>query len=151
MPNWEVFDRKAKPLVSQPLVTLQASGTFSMNEASYDALGQPDQVELLYDREERVIGFRAATDKSPHSYPIKPQQNGRTFQTGGRAFCKHYGIETGKARRFAGEMIDGVLAIDLKGEALDAGRAKYVKRAKPKSETKKGLQGPVELRAVVSG
>ena len=147
MPNWEVFDRKAKPLVSQPLVTLQASGTFSMNEASYDALGQPDQVELLYDREEKIIGFRAATEKSPHSYPIKPQQNGRTFQTGGRAFCSHYGIEIGKARRFAGEMIEGVLAIDLKGEALDAGRKAYTKRSESKTSEKAEKQrGIVKLR-----
>ncbi len=122
MPNFEVFDRKAKPKATQPLVTLQAAGTFSMNEASYEALGEPDEVELLYDPDERIIGFRAAGETSPHSYPIKPQPNGRTYQTGGRAFCSHYGIETGQARRFAAEMIDGVLAIDLKGEAKIVGR-----------------------------
>ncbi len=122
MPDWEVFDRKARPSVNQPLVTLQGSGTFSMNEASYNAIGRPDQVELLYDKKAQIIGFRPASDKSPHSYPIKPQQNGKTFQTGGRAFCAYYDIETGKARRFAGEMFDGVLAIDLKGESRDAKR-----------------------------
>ena len=122
MPDWEVFDRKARPSVKHPLVTLQGSGTFSMNEASYNAVGRPDQVELLYDKKAQIIGFRPASDESPHSYPIKPQQNGKTFQTGGRAFCAYYDIEIGKARRFAGEMIDGVLAIDLKGEARDAKR-----------------------------
>jgi hypothetical protein len=145
MPNWEVFDRKARPSVKQPLVTLQASGTFSMNEASYDAIGRPDQVELLYDKDERIIGFRPATDESPHSYPIKPQQNGRTYQTGGRAFCAYYDIEHPKARRFGGELIDGVLAINLKGEATSAERAS--KGSKPKS----GSSGRVELRAVASG
>ncbi len=143
MPDWEVFDRKARPSVKQPLVTLQGSGTFSMNEASYNAVGRPDLVELLYDKKDQIIGFRPASDKSPHSYPIKPQQNGRTFQTGGRAFCSYYGIEIGKARRFAGEMIDGVLAIDLKGEARDAKRV-----SSPKAESKKRPQMPVELRAV---
>ena len=149
MPRWEVFDRKAKPLISHPLVTLQASGTFSMNEASWEALGKPEQVELLYDREEQIIGFRAATEKSPHSYPIKPQQNGRTFQTGGRAFCRHYGIETGKARRFAGEMIDGVLAIDLKGEFFEAKRGPR-STDKPKAKTTKKSSGVVQLRAATA-
>ncbi len=114
-----------------------------MNEASYNAVGRPDQVELLYDKKAKIIGFRPASDKSAHSYPIKPQQNGRTFQTGGRAFCSYYGIEIGKARRFAAEMIDGVLAIDLKGEARDAKRV-----SRPKAESKKLPRMPVELRAV---
>ena len=145
MPNWEMFDRKARPRAKQPMVTLQASGTFSMNEASYDAIGRPDQVELLYDKKAQIIGFRPASDKSPHSYPIKPQPNGRTYQTGGRAFCAYYDIEHPKARRFGGELIDGVLAIDLKGEATSAERAS--KGSKPKS----GGSGRVELRAVASG
>lgn len=121
MPNFEVFDRKAKPKVGQPLVTLQASGTFSMNEAAYEALGSPEEVDLLYDSAERIVGFRPA-EESPHSYPIKPQQNARTYQTGGRAFCSYYGIETGKARRFSGEMIGDVLAIDLKESGQAVGR-----------------------------
>jgi hypothetical protein len=129
MPNFEVFDRKAKPKVSQPLVTLQASGTFSMNEASYEALGAPDEVELLYDPGEQIVGFRPAGETSPHSYPIKPQPNGRTYQTGGRAFCSYYGIETGTARRFTGEVMGDILAIDLKGEAKIVGR-----NGRPKQE-----------------
>lgn len=130
MPDFEVFDRKAKPKAAQPLVTLQASGTFSMNEASYEALGEPDEIELLYDREEQIVGFRAASESSPHSYPIKPQPNGRTFQTGGRAFCSHYGIETGAARRFAADLMGDILAIDLKGEAKIVGR-----NGRPKKDT----------------
>jgi hypothetical protein len=122
MPNFEVFDRKAKPRVTQPLVTLQSAGTFSLNEASFEALGEPDEVELLYDPGEQIVGFRPAGETSPHSYPIKPQPNGRTYQTGGRAFCSHYGIETGTARRFAGEVMGDILAIDLKGEAKIVGR-----------------------------
>lgn len=129
MPNWETFDRKSKPKASEPLVTLQASGTFSMNEASYEALGRPEQVDMLYSPDEQMIGFRPA-EGSPHSYPIKQQQNGRSFQTGGRAFCNHYGIEIGQARRFAAEMIDGVLAIDLRGEAKVVGR-----NGRPKKST----------------
>lgn len=121
MPKWETYDRKSKPKVDEPLVTLQASGTFSMNEASYEAIGRPEQVDMLYAPDEQMVGFKPA-ESSPHSYPIKQQQNGKSFQTGGRAFCNYYGIGTGKARRFAGEVVDGVLAITLTEEGQEVGR-----------------------------
>lgn len=122
MPNFEVFDRKSKPVATQPLVTLQASGTFSMNRAAYEALGNPEAVDLLYDREERVVGFRAADKEDAHSYPIKPQQNSLNYQTAGRAFCTYYNIETGSARRFAARMFEDILAIDLKESSQTVSR-----------------------------
>lgn len=122
MPNWKVYDRKSKPRVVQPLVTLQAAGTFSVNEASYEELGRPSQVELLYDEDEQLVGLRPADEQSPHSYPIKPQPNGRTFQTGGKAFCNYFGIPIGQARRFSAQMEDGVLTIDLKENPVVVGR-----------------------------
>ncbi len=123
MPKWETFDRKSKPRVKEMLVTLQASGTFSMNEASYEAIGRPGQVDLLYAEGEEMIGFKPA-EGSPHSYPIKQQPNGRSFQTGGRAFCSAYGIDTTKARRFSAELVDGVLAINLGDGGKEVGRGR---------------------------
>ena len=122
VPSFEVYDRKSKPVPTQPLVTLQASGTFSMNRPAYEALGSPDAVDLLYDRGEKIVGFRTSDPESPRSYPIRPQPNSLNFQTGGRAFCTYFNIPTGKARRFAAEMIGDVLAVDLKEEPLAVGR-----------------------------
>ncbi len=122
MPQFEVYDRKSKPVAKEPLVTLQARGSFSLNEAAYEALGKPNECELLYSREDEIVGFRASDKSSPHGYPIHKQPNGRTYQTGGQAFCKYYGIKTGQARRFVARDYDGVLGIDLKEEAVDATR-----------------------------
>ncbi len=135
MPNWEVFDRKSRPSVKQPLISIQASGNFSLNEASYNAIGRPGFIELLYDAGEQIVGIRAVGEKSPRAYPVTPQANGRTFQTGGRAFCAYYEIPTGKARRFAGELIEGVLAVRLKGEAREI-KPGPVGDAKPKAKPK---------------
>jgi hypothetical protein len=150
MPDWQVFDRKSRPSVKQPLVSVQASGNFSLNEASYNAIGRPRFIEFLYDAGEQIVGMRAVDDKSPHAYPVTPQANGRTFQTGGRAFCHFHDIPTGKARRFAGELIDGVLAVRLKGEAREI-KPGPVSDAKPKAKpkSKKGSaknNGVIELR-----
>jgi hypothetical protein len=120
--GWTLFDRKSQPKTNAPRVTLQAAGTFSMNEAAFEALGRPAQVEMLYHEGEQLVGFRPAGEESAHSYPIKPQQNARTFQTGGRAFCSAFGIETGTARRFAAKVESGLLVIDLKDEAKNVSK-----------------------------
>jgi hypothetical protein len=120
--EWVLFDRRAQPKTRKPRVTLQAAGTFSMNEAAYDALGRPEHVEMLYNEKKKLVGFRATGEESAHSYPIKPQVNARTFQTGGRAFCSAFGIDTGTARRFAAKLQDDVLVIDLKDEAKNVSK-----------------------------
>lgn len=120
--GWTLFDRKAQPKTREPRVTLQASGNFSFNEAAYDALGRPEFVEMLYHEQEQLIGFRAATEKSAHAYPIGPQANSRTFQTSGRAFCTAFGIETGAARRFAPKVEDELLVVNLKDEAKNVSK-----------------------------
>lgn len=125
MPNFEVFDQKRRQTAKTPLVSLQARGSFSFNEAAYDAMGRPKQVELLFDPNERIVGFRPTDGDVPHAYPIHKQPNGRTFQTGGgKAFCQHYEIPTGQSRRFEGKMYDGILGIDLKNDPMKKGSKK---------------------------
>ncbi len=120
--GWTLFDRKSQPKTREPRITLQASGNFSFNEAAYEALGRPEFVEMLYHEGKQLIGFRAATKKSAHAYPIGPQANSRTFQTSGRAFCSAFGIETGTARRFAPTVESDLLVVDLKDEAKNVSK-----------------------------
>ena len=120
MPNFEKFSRRAKPIPTQPLVTLQKRGTFSLNRAAHEALGAPPFIELLYDREARIVGFRATDESDPDSYPLRKQQNSASYLVAGNAFCQFYGIDVGQTRRFSAKMIDGVLAVDLNSESRDA-------------------------------
>ena len=123
MEKFEVYDRKLKRSDPHPLVTLQASGAFSMNERAFELLGHPDQIELLFNAEGEQVGFHAASEDSPYGYPIREQPNSKNFQTAGRGFCRHHGIQTGQARRFAAELHDDVLVIGLeRPEHVLAGR-----------------------------
>jgi len=47
-------------------------GTFTLNKAAYLALGQPEAVQLLYDRDERVIGFRRRPSPTRFDRPSPP-------------------------------------------------------------------------------
>ncbi len=99
MPNFETFTRRAAPVASTPLVTIQKRGTFSLNRAAYELLGSPEAVELLYDRDERVMGIRAVDPDTRHAYPMRKQPSSYSYLFAGQAFAKYYGIPIGETRR----------------------------------------------------
>ena len=129
MPDFEVFQRRAAPVVNQPFVTIQARGTMSLNRAAFEALGEPAAVELLYDRAERLVGFRPVDPTAPHAYQPRKQGKTANYIVSGTAFTQYFGIETGAARRYPAAMQDGVLVVDLKQPGTDATgvRARAVK------------------------
>ncbi len=115
---FEVFDRKAATASKNPMVSIQKQGSFSLNKAAYQLLGEPETVELLFDSEEQRIGFRPVSPNSPRAYPVRPQgKSAATFMIAGQAFTKYYDIDTSVARRYSVEMQDGILVIDLKSES----------------------------------
>jgi len=117
---FEVFDKRAAVATKNPMVTIQKGGAFSLNRAAYDLMGSPETVELLFDPEDRLIGFRPVSSTSPQAYPIRPQgKNAATFMIAGRAFGKHYGLNTDVARRYSTELQDDILVLDLKSDSID--------------------------------
>ena len=76
-------------------------------------LGRPEAVELLFDREEQVMGFRSAAKDLPHTYAVRPQAKSSSLLVSGRAFNQHYGIVVDTSRRYPATMMDDVLAIDF--------------------------------------
>lgn len=121
---FEVFDKKSVPSTTQPWLTIQKKGLLSLNRVAMDALGAPEAVELLYDREEQIVGIRPADKDSPRSFPARKQGKRETanpnYLIAGQAFCNYYGIETGFARRYKPEMRGNILTVDLRSEYADA-------------------------------
>jgi hypothetical protein len=115
VPNFEVFTRRMVPLAEKAYVTVQKRGNLTLNKSAHVALGEPKVVELLYDAEAGIIGFRAVDEDVEHAYPLRPQggKDAGPFIVAGMAFTKYYGIDTSQARRFPAELIDGVLCIDI--------------------------------------
>lgn len=117
---FEVFTKRMVPLIQQPYVTLQKRGTISMNRSAYHALGGPEAVELLYDHEASIVGFRAVEPTVEHAYALRAmgarKEDSGTFMLSGTAFFKYYKIDTSEARRYPATMTDGVLCLDLSQE-----------------------------------
>ena len=112
---WETFDRRiARAIEGQPVVSIQKRGTFGFNRAAWEALGKPDAVSLMYNRQAHAIGFRAAPEDDPRSYPVRMQARGSSYQTAGKAFLQAYGLHVPEhSRRYKADMRKGILVVDL--------------------------------------
>ncbi len=114
---FEVFTKKLAPLANEPYVTLQKRGTISMNKAAHHLMGSPDAVELLYDAEAKMMGFRAIKENVEHAYAIRSmggqKTESSTYMVSGRAFFRYFDIDTEVARRYPATMNDGILCLDL--------------------------------------
>ncbi len=126
MAKLERYRRGSSPVIDKPAVTVQMRGNLSLNKAAYDALGRPEHVALLYDREERIIGLEPVTATDPDAYTCRKQQNSASYLVAGTAFMTFYDIAIGDTRRYSATVIDNQLLIDLKtgGQLVTAGRAR---------------------------
>ena len=101
----------------------------TINRVAYEMLGGPEAVELLYSKENRVIGVRQVSPKEPYAFPLRGQgrrgQEPSNYLVAIQAFTKHYGIDTSVAMRYPVEMQKGILTIPLdRGTVATGPRAK---------------------------
>lgn len=140
--EFEVFDKRAIPYVKRPQITIQAAGGISFNAAAHRALGEPEAVELLYDRKQRVIGFRAVALEAPQAYPLRRMgATATSFLVAGRAFLIFFEIPFGTSVRHEAEMVDGVLTVDLKKPGKEAPSNRTRRKTASQSPTNNGQQG----------
>jgi hypothetical protein len=100
----------------------------SLNKAAHDLVDNAETVELLYDRERKVMALRAADDSSPHAYAVRngsPRGPGQAIVSA-TAFTQHYGIDTTETRRWKPFVEDGMLCVDLteQGTVITGNRTK---------------------------
>jgi hypothetical protein len=125
---FEVFNKKAAGRLKKPTITVQKRGTLSMNAAAAAFLAggeAPNEllVELLYDRERKVIGLRRTETENVNTYKVRKQPKSDSYLVAGKAFTQYYEIPTGEARRYlAKEFEDGILGAELAGDYSDVTR-----------------------------
>ncbi|HEV2370738.1 MAG TPA: hypothetical protein VGS19_01100 [Streptosporangiaceae bacterium] len=100
MPEFAKFSREAARSREEPMFTLQARGLLSLNQAVFRRLGQPDNVELLFNESERIIALRAAEKDDPDAYTVRQQTGTSTYLVALQGFLAHHGIKTVVAQRF---------------------------------------------------
>lgn len=128
--GFEVFDKRMAPLAKAPSVTIQKRGIFSINRVAHKLIGEPETVELLFDKERKVIALRPS--KEPHAYSIRPQASRESGQVilSATAFTQYYDIDTSVSRRYKPYEQNGMLCIDLNGPSVEVrgNRAKRIEQ-----------------------
>ena len=116
---FETFTRQRKS-DRQPYVTMQKKGVISLNKAAFDALDQPDSVELLYDSESRLVALRKVDSSVEHAYQVRaPVENHATWLVSGAAFVSYYEIDNSESIRRPARIEEDLLVIDLNHPGVD--------------------------------
>lgn len=120
---FEVFEKGSAPTTSVPTVTIQKRGLFSLNDAAYKLLGEPDYVAFLYDADEQLIALKPTAETDLNGYPARRQSPaGRGKKSSGPVllagsmFTRFIDMDTSEARRWTPELRDGMLIVDRKTE-----------------------------------
>lgn len=116
---FETFTRQRKA-DRQPYVTMQKKGVISLNKAAFDALEQPDSVELLYDSDSRLVALRKVDSSVEHAYQVRaPVENHATWLVSGAAFVSYYEIDNSESIRRPARREEDLLIIDLNHPGVD--------------------------------
>ena len=121
--GFQTFKRGRIRPGTEPFLTIQRKGVFSMNRAAFEALGSPKLVELLYDADEQLIGLRKVDSSVSHAYPVRGLGSRRptnsNFLVSGTALTTFYGIDTSVSRRRIARIEGDMLVVDLKDPGLE--------------------------------
>ncbi len=109
--------------------TMNPEGVLHISRNTYEMLGEPEALHLLFDNLNNTIGLQPTRLAIKDAYPIKNKNSNHGKIIRGFAFAQQFGIRLTETVRFTGAEIDedGILVLDLRNA---------VSAAKPKGATK---------------
>jgi hypothetical protein len=115
--NWEVCSREpVENRWTAMYVSLNKLGDLVLNRVAYERLGEPDRVQLLFDRERDTIGVRRVSyDDEPNAFPVRPRGGRGGYRIRANRLLREFGISIKTTRVFTGCQIDktGVLCLNI--------------------------------------
>jgi len=109
--GFEVFDPRTAPSGREPSATIQQGGLIYFNLAAFVAMGEPEAVELLFNRQERIVALRPTNRKAARAYAVRRQRKGGVVT--GQAFATFHGLDVSVARTYVPQLVEKVLYINL--------------------------------------
>jgi hypothetical protein len=111
--EFETYRRHHGRALGQALIiTLSPNGMIRLSGGAYEALGQPTDVELLFDREQQVIGIRAPLRaRSDDAFEVRRPLFGGSHYISAKSFVSFHSLDFGRTRRLAALFQDGLLCV----------------------------------------
>lgn len=97
---------------------MRPSGNLYLNPAARRLLGGAVRVELLFDRERRVVGVRPSQrpEGSPVAFRLRTTRDGAGATIHAQAFVDHYGLRPGEVRHLpVSQEPDGTVVAEVGG------------------------------------
>lgn len=117
--KWEIHFAEPPPNSRQSVrVTLNNKGDFYLNPVALKLMGDPDAVQVLYDKKKRVIGLVRSSIEKAGVYRLnrkhaRGQRAGKMFYA--NSFCKKFRLFPKETTLFLNPQLDrdGILILDL--------------------------------------
>lgn len=95
---------------SGPWVSLmKTTCSFHLNGLALEALGHPTTLVLLFDRENRAVGFMPASERTKYTYDIMKYKTHKGYMVSGRALFVRYEIDSSFTRTYPAELLEEVM------------------------------------------
>ncbi|MEP6946179.1 MAG: hypothetical protein ABJA02_09705 [Acidobacteriota bacterium] len=117
--KWIEFDEGAARPRNKMHVTLSFDGNILMNRFTFEAMGSPANVVMLFDPVNRRIGIRPAAADARNSFELRQRGPRTTRRVRAQPFVKKWNIIPDRTIKFRDPEIDnGILILDLNPEAV---------------------------------
>src|SRR5437899_7250036 len=86
--------------------TMNPKGVFHISRTTFEMLGEPDAVHLLFDKLNNTIGLKPTRRVMKDAYPIKNKNSNHGKIIRGFGFAQEFGIRLNETVRFCEAEID---------------------------------------------
>jgi hypothetical protein len=82
MDDLDLEPQYRNPATTHMTITIQSNGYLAINRLSWNALGQPSYVRVLFDKQRRIIALQAAETLTDQTYPVMSRTGIKRFMPG---------------------------------------------------------------------
>lgn len=113
--KWAEFKSSPAPRSGREMyVSLNPNGVLVLNRKTFETLGEPEAVVMMYDIDNAAIGLKPCTLLMPNAFVIAPRGKSGTRVIWARSFMKAHRIYVSGTYRFLRPVMEyGVLVLDL--------------------------------------
>jgi hypothetical protein len=114
--KWELYeDGPTRPPNERMHVSINYKGVIFINARTFELMGFPESVLLMFDRARGVIGVNPASSSRANTFRVQAGLRGRHRTIRAAPFCRFFGIRIDNTQVFLQPELDeeGVLRLDL--------------------------------------
>ncbi len=114
--NWiEYEDGPRQPGPENIYVSINRVGDLMLNRFTFEALGKPEAVKLMYDPDTDVIGLRPVSRLMTCAFPLRPKGRSDNKRIRIKPFCERHDMRFDETVRFLqAEIENGILVLGLR-------------------------------------